>query len=208
MIDVSDPTAPVERAYVWDLWFVSGVEMVGDVAYLADHAHGLRAVDVSDPAFPLELGALGRRHRAWDVEVAGSLVYGVGRESGLQIVDFGPEYVRTLAVDLDIKPGSDPNVVNPSARGLLPVAILGSDRFDATSVEPTTLSFGPGGAAPVHAKGGHAEDVDGDGYVDWISHYRIEDVGIPAGETTLCARGFTSSARPLEGCDTVRTRSQ
>jgi hypothetical protein len=46
-------------------------------------------------------------------------------------------------------------------------AILGSDTFD---VDATTLVFADG-AAPVHKKGGHGQDVNGDGLVDLVSHY-------------------------------------
>jgi CubicO group peptidase (beta-lactamase class C family) len=113
--------------------------------------------------------------------------------------------VPKLTIDLDIKPGSDPNAVNPTARGILPVAVLGSDTFDVADVDATTMAFGPGEATPVHRSGGHPEDVNDDGYTDWISHYRIEEVAVAAGDTEFCLTGETLDGIPFEGCDAIMT---
>jgi hypothetical protein len=44
-----------------------------------------------------------------------------------------------LSVDVDIKPGSCRNPVNVRSRGVLPMAILGTDEFDVTQVDPASL---------------------------------------------------------------------
>ncbi len=110
-----------------------------------------------------------------------------------------------LLVDADIKPGSDPNSINPSLEGDVPVALLGSEHFDVADVDPATLAFGPDGASFDHSQGPHVEDVNGDGYADLVAHYRIEETGIAFGDTEACVTGALLGGRILVGCDAVRT---
>lgn len=72
---------------------------------------------------------------------------------------FGDEPVLELTVD--IRPWSASNPVNRDGQELLPVAILSTQGFDATSVDALSVRFGPGGATEAHGRG-HVEDADGD----------------------------------------------
>jgi hypothetical protein len=112
----------------------------------------------------------------------------------------------SISPEIDIKPRSDVNPVNAFGRGVIPVAILGSDVFDVADVDATTLAFGPDEASPKHAVGGHVKDVNDDGFMDLLSHYPTPETGIAMGDTEACVTGETFDGMPLEGCDSINTQ--
>jgi hypothetical protein len=118
---------------------------------------------------------------------------------------------RRITPSIDIRPGSDSNPIHPSGKGNLPVAILGSHTIDVLDVDVTTLAFGSNGAAPSHdiTKPGafedHLRDVNADGLMDLVSHYRIEDSGIEPDDVETCLTGETLDGTPFDGCDAVRS---
>jgi hypothetical protein len=96
--------------------------------------------------------------------------WGVGDVGSHIGVNFKYEIVPdVIAVDIDIKPGSYPNSINLGSNGAVPVAILSSLEFDATTVDPATVTLAGAGVA-IRGKGerylASEEDVDGDGLLD------------------------------------------
>ena len=113
-------------------------------------------------------------------------------------------FTSVLQVDIDVKPGSFPNSINPRSEGLIPVAILTMDTFDATTVDPTTVLFGATGteAVPVHSA---LEDVDGDGDTDIILQFKTEATGIQCGDTSASLTGQTIRGQTIAGSDSIKT---
>ena len=113
--------------------------------------------------------------------------------------------------EIDIKPSSDSNPINPVRQGKIPVAILGSEGFDVMDVDVTTLTFGPAAASPSHDLSkpdvfeDHLQDVNGDGFTDLLSHYRIQNTAIAPGDTSACLRATTLGGAHFETCDAIRT---
>ncbi len=109
----------------------------------------------------------------------------------------------TAPIFVDIKPGSDPNAVNPRSKGVIPVAVLGSVDFDAMQVDFSTVGFGPDEASPVHD--GHVENVNGDGFDDMVFHFKVSDTGIACGDTDATLTGETFGGDLITGTDAVKT---
>jgi hypothetical protein len=109
-----------------------------------------------------------------------------------------------IAVKIDIKPGSLPNSINPKSNGVIPIAILTTDTFDATTVDSTTVRFGATGteAGPVHAT---LDDVNTDGLADLLLHFRTQNTGIVCGSTSSSLTGKTFGGQSIQGSDSVRT---
>ncbi len=110
----------------------------------------------------------------------------------------------TIQVDVDVKPGSDTNPINLKSKGVIPVAILTTTAFDATTVDPLSVAFGPNGAMEAHGKG-HIEDADDDGDLDMVLHFRTQQTGIACGDTEAALTGETVGGQQIEGSDTIQT---
>jgi hypothetical protein len=115
-------------------------------------------------------------------------------------------YVETAApqVTIDIKPGSDTNPINPRSRGVIPVAILTTDTLNATTVDPTTVHFGRSGSEAAVVQSA-LEDVNGDGRLDLILHFRSQETGIQCGDTSALLTGATAGGQAIQGADAIVT---
>lgn len=114
------------------------------------------------------------------------------------------EYCDCILVEVHIKPGSDFNSINPNSEGVIPVAILTTEDFDATTIDPLSVEFGPNETMGAHGKG-HIEDVDEDGDLDLILHFKTQETGIQCGDTEAILTGETFSGQIIEGVDSINT---
>jgi hypothetical protein len=123
-----------------------------------------------------------------------------------------------MAVDIDIKPGSDPNSLNVWSKGVLPVAILGSAGFNVSQVnlasvvltwDGISLPAGAGaeGVSPIRCAW---RDVNRDGFMDIVLKYSMKVMipltvtHEPPGDLRMTLMGELLDGTHIEGYDTVR----
>ncbi|MGD0923031.1 MAG: hypothetical protein ABSA70_14905 [Terriglobia bacterium] len=112
--------------------------------------------------------------------------------------------VKTVAID--IKPGVYPNTINLGSNGTVPVAILSSETFDATTVDPVTVTLA-GASVKLKGKGtpmSSFEDVNKDGRLDLLVHVTTEALELTATSEEAVLEGKTFSGRRIKGTDTVK----
>lgn len=113
-----------------------------------------------------------------------------------------------IEVAVDIKPDRDPNSINSDSHGVLPVAILTTNTFDATSVGPETVALVVevvAGGATNRAIRSTVEDVDADGDMNLLRHFDTEClVSLAATTGSLGLTGATWDDTPIVGSDAVR----
>jgi hypothetical protein len=154
----------------------------------------------------------------------GSYLKGDGPWSKSQfdnVVFDSPDLIVALA--LDILPDSCPNdfTVNLQGKGRLPMAILGSETFDVSTIDVDTISIG-GVAFPVKApsimdvsaRAGEGEcacQMGVDGYADLVLHFSRRDViqalGLDAMEpgtvVPVSVEGYLTNGKPFKATDCV-----
>ena len=95
-----------------------------------------------------------------------------------------------VAVYVDIKPGGCPTPINVGSKGVLPVAVLGTDDFDVTTIDPTSITLE--GVSPLRwaiedVATPHQINVDecnimdcheltGDGYIDLTLKFDTQEI--------------------------------
>ena len=108
-------------------------------------------------------------------------------------------------VDIDIRPFSRRNKIYQGHRGLIPVAILSSEDFDAPNqVDRESLTFGQTGEeeskAFVLRRG---KDVNRDGMKDLIIFFRAKMAGFEIGDVQGFLQGKTIDGEAIKGEDSV-----
>ena len=108
-------------------------------------------------------------------------------------------------IDLDIKPGSDRNPVNLKSKGKLPVVLFGNEELDVSMIDLATLLLN--GVPLIEKNNGSLfaslEDEDGDGLLDLVMHFGMQDLGIEAGMDELLISGNFLDGVAFEGSDII-----
>jgi len=111
-----------------------------------------------------------------------------------------------LEVPIDIKPGSYPNTINLGSGGTVPVAILSTATFDATTVNPASVTLA-GAAVKLKSQGAvqaATQDINGDGRPDLVAHVVTEVLQLSSSDTEAVLQATTFAGQCVTGRDTVR----
>lgn len=108
-------------------------------------------------------------------------------------------------VDIDIKPGGEPNCFNVNGRGVIPVAILGDEELDVASVDQTTLRFG---GLAVRVRGNRnpqcgVEDSNADGHADLVCQFEDDADMWEAGDGEATLTGELLDGTAIRGTDAI-----
>jgi hypothetical protein len=110
---------------------------------------------------------------------------------------------RVVRVAIDVRPGSDRNPIQPRAMGIVSVVVFGSAELDVEEIDLDSVRFGPGGAIPTHRLPHPERDVDGDGLLDVVLHFRIAAGRIACGDAEVELTGLTVDGRTFAGTDRI-----
>lgn len=113
-------------------------------------------------------------------------------------------------VSIDVKPRSMENKINLSSHGLLPVALLTTEGFDASQFTPEIAHLSDASMV-MSCEGAEAvrwtyQDVDGDGDLDLLFFFVVQELDLTAASTSvmLMAHGdFASEPIHIMGTDSV-----
>jgi hypothetical protein len=116
----------------------------------------------------------------------------------------GPTLTKVVAID--IKPGSFPNSINLRSAGVTPVAIISDPTFDATQVDPATVSLA-GAQVKLIGKGKKyscgAQDINGDGLLDLVCHVLTAQFSIEPGSSVAVLEAKTFGGQAIRGEDSI-----
>jgi|GEM_PF-3424004 len=208
VMNVSNPEFPIDLGTLAIDGCHGDLAVEGKTAYVA--AGGIFAIDISDYSMMEVTEHYDTGSGAVAVAAVGEIVLLADTDEGLLVFRDGGTESQEVVVD--IKPGDDDNRVNCGNRhGLIPVAILSDNDFDALSIDHTTVRFGPGEAREAHTNRHgpirHEEDVDRDGDLDLVFHFRLAETGIQCGDTEVTLTGENFDGQAIIGGDMIQTFS-
>lgn len=118
-----------------------------------------------------------------------------------------------VPVTIDIKPGNSQNRIKLSSSGVLAVAVLTTQDFDATQFVPQVAHLNDANTLMADTCSGASavrwslDDENGDGRLDLVFFFKIQDLNFTLNTTaaTLMAHGtYGGTTTHIEGTDSVR----
>lgn len=101
VVDVSDPSRPVEIGSNSTRGYAQSVAVSGNVAYVANRGDGLTMLQVSDPMRPVEVGHIDTSGSAQAVALRGQLAIVADQRGGLQLIDVSKPSAPSLVKNVE-----------------------------------------------------------------------------------------------------------
>jgi probable HAF family extracellular repeat protein len=184
--------------------YAHGINNGGQIVGMSQTTEGDIHACLWENGMVTELGTLGGN------KSGASDINNLGQIAGFSMTTEGDKHlclwVPVQNVEIDIKPGSYPNSINLGSKGTIPVAIFSSETFDATNIDPSTISMAD---AAVKVKGNGtsmatSEDVNSDGLLDLVVHVETQGLNLTEGDTEVELIGQTFDGLEIRGIDTIR----
>lgn len=109
-------------------------------------------------------------------------------------------------IHIDVKPGSTGLApVNPKAKGVIPVALLGSPTFNPFDIKVQSLRFGSTGNEQSYRRcANEGEDVNGDGVLDRVCHFENQEANFDDDEDRAILKGEKKDGTMFEGSNMLK----
>ena len=85
--DISNLANPLPLGYFATTGSATGIEIVGNYAYLCDYDNGVFIINISDPNNPYQVGHYQSTGKTCGLDVVGNLMYVAAGSAGLRVVD-------------------------------------------------------------------------------------------------------------------------
>jgi hypothetical protein len=125
-------------------------------------------------------------------------------ENGVVTEPGAPTHYLVMPVSIDIRPGSSRNLINLRSNRAVPVAIFSATNFDATMVNPATVTLAQ---APVAMRHGRYRtlfwDVNRDRLTDLIVLFDTDQMQLGRDDTLAVLEGATYAGLSIRGSDSV-----
>lgn len=112
-----------------------------------------------------------------------------------------------LTVSIEIKPpATAPVPINLSSAGVIPVAILSTPTFDATQVDPSTVTLAGAHVQLIGKSGKYqcsVQDVNGDGINDLLCQVSTAQSLIQPGDSNAVLEATTFAGLPIVGQEEI-----
>ena len=222
------PSAPMDVRLTVEASATPGTTVTPEDLVLEEDALGLEEERVVDEVFTVECQEASDHSFTFENTIEPANAEDTDPDPSNNEASATVEILCVVPVAINIRPGGFPNPVNLGSNGVISLAVLSTTAgeyglplpFDATTIDPTSVRFGPGdvvfdetgGAFESHGRG-HPEDsyeldeVTKDGDIDMVLHFQTQETGIGPSDTEACVKGEwidgQGGVHKFFGCDSI-----